>query len=235
MHAPAAGDGARADAVRMLGPEGIGTHGIDPDLKADLRRHKGLGFNGGSRLGNRARRVVVRRLISPVLKNRDSADYAARGVFVGVLLAMTPTVGLQMVLCVIVWGMIRAVGRRWDFNLLVALAWTWASNVFTVPPLYYLFLLTGRIAQGRFDDLVGYSTFVAKLNTALAVDVGWLEAFWVYTVTLFQEFGLPMAIGCVPWALLAAWLGYRWTLRFVRRRQAVRTARRDSRRKDTPG
>jgi len=193
---------------------------------------RGLGFGGGSRIGNKARRVMVRKLISPVLRDRRAAEYTARGVAIGLLLAMTPTVGLQMAMAVLVWAILRSVYPRWDFNLLVAAAWTWSSNVFTVPPLYYLFLLTGRIFQGRFDDLVGYDTFVAKLSAALTVDAGFLEAFWVYTVTLFEEFGVPMAIGCVPWALLTAWLGYRWTLRFVQRRQALRTARRDARRGD---
>lgn len=191
---------------------------------------RGLGFSGGSRIGNKARRVMVRKLISPVLRDRRAAEYTARGVGIGLLLAMTPTVGLQMALAVVVWALMRTLHPRWDFNLLVAAAWTWSSNVFTVPPLYYLFLLTGRIFQGRFDDLVGYETFVAKLSAALTVDAGFLEAFWVYTATLFEEFGVPMAIGCVPWALLTAWLGYRWTLRFVQRRQALRTARRDARR-----
>ena len=34
---------------------------------------------------------------------------------------------------------------------------------------------------------------------------------------IFEAWGVPMFVGSVPWALLSAWLGYRWSLNLVRR------------------
>lgn len=79
--------------------------------------------------------------------------------------------------------------------------------------------------MGRWDRLAGFEVFRAKLHANLAMDAGPVESLWIYMVTLFEQFGLPMWIGSIPWALLSAWLGYHWSLRLitkVRNRRAQR-------------
>lgn len=136
---------------------------------------------------------------------------------VGLGVALTPTVGIQMPVVFLVWLFVRRFRRAWDFNLVVALAWTLLTNVFTAPPFYYLFLVTGRLMLGRWDRIRDYETFSERLSNSLDVEAGWLETLWVYSYNLFEKFGAPMFLGSLPWAVLCGWLGYLWTLRLIRR------------------
>ena len=174
----------------------------------------------------RIRRVLLRRLIAPLTRGRYPPEYTARGTAVGLAIAFTPTIGVQMPMVILLWLLIRYLRPACEFNLVVAVAWTWLTNLFTMAPVYYLFLLTGRILMGRWGNLRGFDVFHAKLHTSLAVDAGPLESIWVYTVNLFEQFGLPMWVGSIPWALLFAWFGYRWSLRLVLRVRAQRERQR---------
>lgn len=172
----------------------------------------------------RLQRVARYRLVMPLLRAKHSPRYTARGVAVGMLVALTPTVGVQMPIVFAIWLLIRTFYRRWDFNLLVGAAWTWVTNVLTVPPVYYVFYLTGRVMLGRYQADFGYARFAADLHASLSGNVGWLDALWVYTSELFRRFGLPMFVGSIPWALAGAWLSYWWSLRFMERRRRQREA-----------
>ena len=174
----------------------------------------------------RLKRILLRKLVSPLTRNRKPPEYTARGAAVGLMVAFTPTIGVQMPLVSLIWIALRYLRPEWSFNLLAGLAWTWVTNIFTLAPTYYLFLVTGRILMGRWDRLAGFETFRAKLEANLAMDAGPVEGLWIYMVTLFEQFGLPMWIGSMPWALLSAWLGYHWSLRLVikiRSRRALRS------------
>jgi len=184
----------------------------------------------GRRLAARCRRVILYRLIMPVLRAKTPPEYTARSVFVGLLVAMTPTVGIQMAVVFAIWLPIHYARPQWDFNVIIAMAWTWITNIFTLAPIYYIFLVTGRIMLGSEGGLTGYDEFAAMLKKSLATDAGIVESLWIYTIDLFRIWGIPMFVGSVPWALLSAWLGYRWSLRLVnrfrRRREEKSAARR---------
>lgn len=188
----------------------------------------------GRRLAARFRRVILYRLIMPVLRAKTPPEYTARSVLFGLIVAMTPTVGVQMAVVFMIWLPIHYLRPQWDFNVIVAMAWTWVTNIFTLAPIYYVFLVTGRIMLGAEGGLTGYDEFAAMLNKSLAADAGIVESLWIYTIDLFRVFGIPMFVGSVPWAALSAWLGYRWSLRLVnrfrRRRQEKSSARRALRR-----
>jgi uncharacterized protein len=164
----------------------------------------------------RLRRLVRYRLVVPMLRGKHSPEYTARGVLFGLLAAMTPTVGVQMPIVLAMWVVVRAVKPSWDFNLVVGLAWTWTTNIFTVPPVYYVFLMTGRLMLGHWDAFSGYGEFQERLATLLQTDTTWYQALWQYVWGLFEIWGVPMFVGSIPWAIVSAWLGYRWSLRFIR-------------------
>jgi len=170
-------------------------------------------------------RLIRHRLVIPIVRSRHPPEYTARGVMVGLAVALTPTVGIQMPVVFLVWLLMHRFRRAWDFNLLVALAWTWLTNVFTAPPIYYMFLVTGRLMLGRWDRIRDYDTFSARLGSTLNAEVGWFETLWVYMHDLFEKFGAPMFVGALPWALLGSWLGYRWTLGLIRRMRERRARR----------
>lgn len=176
--------------------------------KKPLHRHHGL--------INRLRRQLRYRLVIPILRGTHSPEYTARGVMFGLLAAMTPTVGIQMPIVFVIWCCVRVLRRSWDFNLVVGLAWTWVTNIVTVPPMYYGFLVTGRLLTGHWDALTGYDEFQQRLAMLLDADAAWYEAVWIYIQGIFEIWGVPMFVGSIPWAILTSWLGYRWSLRLVR-------------------
>ena len=121
-------------------------------------------------------RLLRLRLMIPILRGRHSPEYTARGVFWGLLAAMTPTVGIQMPIVAAIWLVARRLGPRHNFNLVVALAWTWVTNVFTLPPIYYGFLVTGRLMLGHWDGLPRFETFAGRLDAVLQTDAGWFTS-----------------------------------------------------------
>ena len=168
------------------------------------------------------RRLLRYRLVIPLLRAKHPPSYTARSVAFGLLVAMTPTVGAQMAIVLALWFVVRFVRPAWNFNVVIAMLWTWITNVFTMAPVYYVFLITGRVMQGGSGGHSGYDAFTERLKQTLASDTGFIESLWIYTLDLFQIWGLPMFIGSIPWAILSAGLGYWWSLRLVTKRRAKR-------------
>ncbi len=157
----------------------------------------------------RLSRLVHFKLIVPLKRSPHPPEYAARAVMVGLFWAFTPLIGIQMYLVLMTWLVARRF-QRLDFNLLIGAAWTWATNIFTMWPTYYLFYLTGKLLTGELQGARGYGHFVDKWRAVLAEHDGVIE-------TLYAS---------VPWAIGAAWFGYWFTLRYVHRRRRARSARR---------
>ncbi len=134
---------------------------------------------------HKMRRLALRRFIAPLTRGQHPPEYTARGTAVGLGVALTPTVGVQIPAVFLLWVLIRYLRPAWEFNLVVAVVWTTLTNVFTMGPVYYVFLVTGRILMGRWDKLRGFDVFREKLNASLAVDAGPLETLWVYVANLF--------------------------------------------------
>ncbi len=163
-----------------------------------------------------------------MFSSRRPPEYAARGVGIGVFWAFTPLVGAQIAILFGLWGLIRAAAPRFDFNPIVAVAWVWLTNVFTLGPIYFVFVKTGHFMLGRWDEPLGYHTFTARLHEMMSdyPDAGFFDKIWLGTVSVLDAFGLPLFLGCLPWAIGLAVLGYFWALRFVRRRHERREVRR---------
>lgn len=170
--------------------------------------------------GGRLLRLLRYRLIVPLLRSRHEPEYTARGVALGVFWSLTPTVGFQTPMLLGVWGAAWAIG--WRASLAQNLAWTWINNPVTMLPLYYLFYVTGQLLMGHGADLSGYGAFAAVWSSATDASRPVLER----ALTAARVLGWPTLIGCVPWAVAGALLGYRWSLGFLRHRAAVREARR---------
>ncbi|TDQ83181.1 hypothetical protein A8950_1466 [Dongia mobilis] len=179
----------------------------------------------------RLSRLLRFRLAIPMLRSRHSPEHAARGTMVGLVWAMTPSVGIQMPLVFVTW----IIGRRlfnWDFSLLLGLAWTWVTNAFTLVPTYYLFYLTGQVMLGHWGDLSGYERFAATWGEAFSPDLTLWQQVVIMGRVLLLDWGVAMWLGSIPWAIVSGWLGYRYSLKFVRAHRharAERMARRHSR------
>jgi len=173
-------------------------------------------------------RLLRLRLIIPMFRARQPAENTARAVAVGLFWAFTPTFGIQMGLTFIHWYCSRTFLKK-DFNVVVAMAWTWVTNVFTVPICYYLFFLTGQILLGRWSDLTGYESFNKFWTTAMGgagSDPTSLQAWDSYFSIIIEGWGLALIVGSIPFALIGYFGGYYWTLSFVRRWRTRRAERR---------
>lgn len=177
------------------------------------------------------RRWLRYRFVVPIKRSRHPPEYTARGVSVGLFWALTPTFGVQMGLVLLNWIAFRRLGRRWDFNAVHAMAWTWVTNFATIVPAYYAFYVTGQVLLGRWDDLTGYDSFARLWETSfgnrgaegyVAGEIGALGSWFDVVV---EGWGLAMLVGCWPYAVLGAWIGHSWALKLAvarRRRVAIR-------------
>ncbi len=153
---------------------------------------------------------------------------------VGLFWAMTPLVGVQMYLVFFTWLIVRR-SPRLEFALIIGLAWTWVTNVFTMWPIYYAFFITGRILLGQPDEMPGYESFVQNWQGALSDGEGFFETLLAQVKLIAEEKGLPLAVGSLPYAFISAWLGYRWSLKYVIRRRKYVIKRRLAKRRESSG
>jgi len=186
-------------------------------------------------------RLVRYRLVIPVKRSRHSPEYTARGVAVGVAIGLTPTVGIQMAISLAIWIIVRRL-FRWDFNVILACAWTWISNVVTMVPMYYVFYGTGQLVLGRWDDLSGYRTFADDFTRALnpppillpgldiLVDPSFEDTVEALLAFFVEDIFLVMTVGAIPYMIAGGLLSYRWSLNFVTYHREQRKARRGRRR-----
>lgn len=188
-------------------------------------------FRRPAGLWHRLARAARFRLIVPLMRSRHTPEWSARAALVGLIWALTPSVGFQMPLVFVTWLAARRL-FKWDFSLIQGLAWTWVTNAFTALPCYYVFFLTGQVMLGRWSDLSGYDSFLRIFRAVFADDLTLLATTKAVSKVLLLEWGTAMWLGSLPWALLVGWIGYRLTLRFViayRHARARRMARRLSR------
>jgi len=144
---------------------------------------------------------------------------------IGLMWAMTPLVGIQMMLVALTWVVTNRL-FAWNFSLVLGLAWTWVTNAFTILPFYYGYYVTGQILLGHWDNISGFETFVGLWEGTFGANMGFWEALWAYLVDIVAGWGLPLIVGSIPWILISGIAGYRVSVRFSRRHHAKRAARR---------
>ena len=177
------------------------------------------------------RQTIKRRLLVPMLRAMRDPDHATNGVLVGMVVAMTPTLGVQMAMVAVVWGLFRVLRVPFRFNVAVAMAWTWATNVFTAPPLYYVYYLTGRLLLLDVGDDSSFDSFKHSLQSTvdstgtLQEALTWYESMWNGLMVLYTTFGLPLVVGCIPWVIIVPWICWWWARRFTRRIAALAHSR----------
>ncbi len=173
--------------------------------------------------------LIRMKLVIPMLRSKNPPEITARGSLVGMAWAMTPLVGIQMYLTFMTWLACRKF-FKWNFNLPVAIAWNWVTNVFTVPPFYYAFYVTGKAMTGEFAERTTYAKFYGLIKTVLDED-GLIEALKEMGTILIKDWGVAMMIGSIPWIIFGGWGAYAWTLWFIRRRQRTLAQRLANRQK----
>ena len=178
----------------------------------------------GPGVWRRFKRLLRYRLVIPVLRAADHPRALARGVAAGVLIGTSPTLGLQTTLLVLLFLACRPV--PWlRFNLVVAFAWSWVSNPFTLGPLYYLYYVTGGIAlAGKEAAIQSFGAFRQAL-AAVTDGMGWSpEAIASVLGDLWRTFGICLAVGSIPYMVIFTLGAYTAAVILLRRHKARRLA-----------
>lgn len=170
------------------------------------------------------KRMVVYRLIVPMKRSTSSPELVARGTAVGLAWAMTPLVGIQMTLVAITWAFCKKV-LKWDFSLPLGLAWTWVTNVVTLPPIYYGFYVTGQIMRGKWENISGYEGLRRVINQTFLGELSFKEQWGLIFDLFVKDWGFSMCVGCLPWAVVFGFGGYYVTMRFMRTYHEIKEKR----------
>lgn len=119
-------------------------------------------------------RIVARK----ILMLDDTPRSIALGTAIGVFVALTPTVGIQMVLVLIIAALCRPFFR---FNQIAGLVAVYISNPITTVPIYWFcyklgtVFVEGNLTQGAFAELLQYEGVREYCQTlwAIMVQMGW--------------------------------------------------------------
>lgn len=167
-------------------------------------------------------RPVRFRLVVPLKRSVQDPVVLARGVLVGMMWAFTPLVGIQMTTVFLTWIVAKKC-FKWHFSLPIAIAFTWVTNVFTMIPVYYVFYVTGKIMMGDWTNITGWNKVKTITQETFMGDYSAWESVSLFFKMLLQDWGLAMALGCLPWAVILGWLSYRWSLKFITKWQEKRS------------
>ena len=150
-----------------------------------------------------------------ILMLDDSSHRIALGAAIGMFVALTPTVGIQMVLVLALAVIFRPLFR---FNKMAALLAVYVSNPLTVVPIYWFgyklgtIYFPGDISRQEFEAIFAYQG---------------LSEWWASFTRLFVDVGVPLLAGCFVMATCAGLATYPILLRILRNlRRAERQAMR---------
>ncbi len=176
-------------------------------------------------------RKTRRFVLHNVLHADDTPHRIALGLGLGIFVAFTPTVGVQMIIALALAALFRA-------NKAVCVPMVWITNPVTIIPVYAMCyrlgaLLLGRVtpdANNEVQTMVGPVVEAVKTG-GFAAFLEW--SFWSSLGSAFMKFGSELWVGCLLVAVVAGLLGYvasYWTVSSYRQRRRQRIERRARRR-----
>jgi len=98
------------------------------------------------------------RVVQPIRRAQGSPESIARGGAMGLWVALTPTVGVQMPIVLLLAVPLRA-------NMAIAVAMCWVTNPVTLIPFYFAFYWLGAQVLGRHAQ--GFSEVGHRLAEAI--------------------------------------------------------------------
>ncbi len=136
-------------------------------------------------------RYTWKKIINNALRQEGSAGNIARGVALGVFVAMTPTVGLQ-------WLVILLISRPLRANMAAAMSVIWISNPLTLAPIYWLDYVIGRMFWPGAPETAEALAFLSD-----AASQGLVEGLKALLGVGFSIFATAMIGGLILGAALA--------------------------------
>lgn len=143
-------------------------------------------------------RIVRQYFVDPFVGSNNPPWFDARGIAVGLAVGFGIPVGTQ----VLVMGLLRAMFR---YNTVVAFAFSWVNNPFTMIPMYYGYYYVGSLLLGKPVEITG-ETFQRLMAPIVHAD------HFVDAASAFASLGwdilIRWAVVAVGLALTSAVLGY---------------------------
>lgn len=168
-----------------------------------------------------------RKWLKPFLSRHGTPEDIGRGFAIGIVIAFTPTIGIQLVIAYLLATAFKA-------SRAAALLPVWITMPVTIPPVFAFTYMVGRwFVDGPSVDHVrrqliklirrmdGYDPFDLPAKFRLAMEIG-------------HEVFIPMWIGGLLVGFISAAVAYPVTVWGVRRFRARREERRHHRRKRFP-
>lgn len=159
----------------------------------------------------RRRRRLYRRAADWLLRYQGSPYNVAMGFAVGLFVALTPTVGIQMALGAFIAHLFRA-------NRALPVALAWISNPLTMGPLYYFNYRVGLLFLPG-DETAGREFIDSISGASLTDPSSWWEAIKLMGRELWGVAGVLWA-GSLVVATIAAVIAYPIVHRMVVRGRA---------------
>lgn len=145
-------------------------------------------------------------LLRQILALEDTDHSKAMGVAVGMFIGMTPTVGIQMIIVLLVAVL---TSRLFYFNRVAALLTVYISNPLTMLPIYWLdyqvgtWFVAGDVDRAEFTKILEYNGFAE---------------WWQTILGLFVTIGMPLILGSLVVATVCGVVSYpimRWLLSWL--------------------
>ncbi len=169
------------------------------------------------------KRLIDEKIIRHFRESRHEVHELGWSTAIGLFWALTPLVGVQMILVALTWGVLRPFGFR--FQPAIAMAWVWLTNPVTMPPFYYFFYMVGYYVFRLFGletAPISFSSFDHVLQIAMQKDM--VDGLLYWLQYMVAELGWPMLVGGFAVGIPSAILGYPATVYLVNRFRA-RSAR----------
>jgi uncharacterized protein (DUF2062 family) len=144
--------------------------------------------SGDAGMRQAVRRIIHERIVARLLTINDTPRAIALGTSIGLFLALTPTVGIQVLLALVICTIVRA-------NRLAAVALVFVSNPVTMLPIYWVDYVLGCWVSGIAP--IDHATFDANWAVVWqrVSDAGMIEGVMEGARVLLGDIGRPMMIG----------------------------------------
>ena len=152
----------------------------------------------------------TRSLIRRIVHADDTPHKIAWGVALGIFVAWTPTVGIQMILAGIAAWLLNG-------NKVAAIAIVWVSNPYTVIPIFSVNYFVGHALVG--GPQLGRNWFVDLVHPPVPTEG---LAYLSHAYSMLAQVAWPMWLGSVLVGVPVAMVSYVLALQAVHRARAAR-------------
>ncbi|MGD9857306.1 MAG: DUF2062 domain-containing protein [Planctomycetaceae bacterium] len=146
-----------------------------------------------------------RQWLRALLMLDDTPHNIALGSAIGVFVAFTPTVGIQMLLVLLIAALTRPLFR---FNKMAGVIAVYISNPLTMVPLYWFNYTIGRLY---------FPSTMSRREFAAIFQYDGFQEWWQAITKLFVDVGVPLLFGSLLVAGVCSLATYPLMLRLLRR------------------